>query len=153
MITYILSKDHKETAKMLDDKTLGKMRGEVLKILTQDYVGSSYSMDAKIREMWRGYEGSLLLYGIAMCNEWTNRGKRDFIGRKLYAVFTFRKWDDGAFDQPHWMNDTGYYKVLGFIDAMKNKLWWSGNQAWYKFAFNNVQPSYSDLHIPSGRPA
>lgn len=30
-----------------------------------------------ITKMWKGYEGSLLAYGQAICTEWRNRGYKD----------------------------------------------------------------------------
>ena len=36
--------------------------------------------------MWRGHENLLVIYGIAVCNEWMNRGFQDTCMGKIIAA-------------------------------------------------------------------
>lgn len=58
---------------MLDRSRLGKQRVETMQIynaLTQPGYGWKNHPAVK---MWKGYEHALLVYGMAMCREWSDR--------------------------------------------------------------------------------
>jgi hypothetical protein len=50
--------------------------------------------------MWRGYEGALVEYGLAMCREWTSRGRADTVHDKLLAYAR-----PGPNARPPWLGD------------------------------------------------
>ncbi len=49
--------------------------------------------------MWRGYEGALVRYGIAVCDEWIARGFNDSVRQKLID----REIPDSG--NPPWIGD------------------------------------------------
>jgi hypothetical protein len=51
-------------------------------------------------KMWRGYEASLLDYGLAMCAEWDSRGYADTVREKLAA---HRR--ENPVQAPPWLGD------------------------------------------------
>ena len=40
-------------------------------------------------KMWRGYEGQLFLYGLAMVDEWRKRGYNSTLDAKLLLVYNY----------------------------------------------------------------
>jgi hypothetical protein len=77
MQTFLPYTSFKESAKVLDNKRLGKQRVEayqVLKALTGQTKGW---VNHPATVMWRGYENYLCRYGAVMCNEWIFRGFKD----------------------------------------------------------------------------
>lgn len=86
MQTFLPYANFGESAKCLDMKRLGKQRVEVLQLLN-----SFYKPDYKgwknhpCREMWRGYEQALVVYGLAICYEWKSRGYKDTCYEKINA--------------------------------------------------------------------
>jgi hypothetical protein len=83
MQTFLPHPDFAESARMLDDKRLGKQRLECKQILRALGVGVGGKAKGKgwqnhpATRMWRGHEFSLCHYAIAVCSEWRNRGHRD----------------------------------------------------------------------------
>ena len=69
---------------MLDDRRLGKQRVETLQIL-RALVFPSYKgwKNHPATRMWRGFTAALVAYGIAVCDEWTRRGRADAVGDTL----------------------------------------------------------------------
>jgi hypothetical protein len=77
MQTFLISENPADTAKILDNRRLGKQRVEALTIL-KILLGQSNS-DAWVHHpavlMWKGYERWLHLeYISAIMNEWENKG-------------------------------------------------------------------------------
>lgn len=71
--------DFARSARVLDDRRLGKQRVEALQIyraLTREKYGWR-NHPAVL--MWRSYEEALIAYGIAMCDEWRRRGRNDTV--------------------------------------------------------------------------
>lgn len=78
MQTFLPIKHFDLSAKILDNKRLGKQRVETKQIylaLQPDSESSWRNHPAVL--MWKGCEKVLLHYGIAMCVEWKNRGYND----------------------------------------------------------------------------
>ena len=88
MQTFLPYPDFKESAKYLDYRRLGKQRVEVLQLLNSfhkpNYKGWK---NHPAREMWRGYENALVMYGQAICNEWLSRGYKDTCFGKITAHY------------------------------------------------------------------
>ena len=88
MQTFLPYSDFKESAQCLDMKRLGKQRVEVLQLLNSfhkpDYKGWK---NHPAREMWRGYENALALYGMVVCEAWLERGYKDTCWGKINAYY------------------------------------------------------------------
>lgn len=85
MQTFLPYADFARTARVLDDRRLGKQRVEALQIyraLTRENYGWR-NHPAVL--MWKGHEEALIAYGIAMCHEWRRRGNRDTVRETLIA--------------------------------------------------------------------
>jgi hypothetical protein len=76
MQTFLPYADFNESAKVLDRARLGKQRVEAIQILKTISNGGGWAKHPAIR-MWRNHEESLILYGLAICDEWISRGYKD----------------------------------------------------------------------------
>ena len=77
MQTFLPYPDFAATAAVLDDRRLGKQRVEavqILRALTRDTYG--WKRHPAVR-MWREHPEALAAYGLAICAEWTGRGRSD----------------------------------------------------------------------------
>lgn len=77
MQTFLPYPDFAASARVLDNRRLGKQRSEtlqILKALTLPKYGWRHHSATK---MWRGHIPALVLYGIAICEEWKRRGYED----------------------------------------------------------------------------
>lgn len=98
MQTFLPSSSFSQSAKWLDNQRLGKQRVEVLQILkslTNPEYGWQHHPAVK---MWRGYEDSLVDYGVNICNEWIARGYNDTCKNKIIAFYT-----DDYTSMPSWL--------------------------------------------------
>lgn len=97
MQTFLPLPTYCGSAYVLDRQRLGKQRVEVkqLALALGVRVGdhspkpSSWANHPAAR-MWEGYEGALLLYGIAICDEWTSRGYRDSLAPQFWRAMKGR---------------------------------------------------------------
>ena len=92
MQTFLPYESYEQSAKVLDDKRLGKQRSECV-IILKTLLGV-YSKESRrgwphhpATKMWCGYELSLTNYAEAICAEWIRRGHADtcmawFLGRR-----------------------------------------------------------------------
>jgi hypothetical protein len=77
MQTFLPYADFGASARVLDDRRLGKQRVETLQILRAlTYVTYGWKHHPAVK-MWRGYEEGLAAYGLAMVGEWLARGRPD----------------------------------------------------------------------------
>ena len=82
-------------------KRLGKQRVEVL-ILLKSMLGTTPTKGWKnhpCREMWRGHENALALYGMIICEVWKERGYKDTCYDKIRVYYDESK--DTTF--PWWL--------------------------------------------------
>lgn len=77
MQTFLPYPDFDESAACLDTKRLGKQRVETKQILLALTGESKGWVNHPATKMWRGHEIALAVYGLAMCEEWRNRGYKD----------------------------------------------------------------------------
>jgi len=86
MQTFLPHKSYAACASFLDKARLGKQRVEVLQIM-KCLVGESdgWKNHPCVR-MWRGYEYSLVHYGVCMCNQWKSLGYKDTCKDKIVAL-------------------------------------------------------------------
>lgn len=111
MQTFLVAPTFKETAKLLDNKRLGKQRVECKQIIQtnqkfhayrSNYTPLSVPSSLAWRNhpavvMWRGHESMLALYGAAMCKEWIARGFKDsllpfFEDLVIKSVLEYPSW-------------------------------------------------------------
>jgi hypothetical protein len=88
MQTFLPYSDFKKSAKVLDNKRLGKQRVEcfqILKALTAENYGWKNHPAVK---MWKGFEGALVEYSISICEEWISRGFKDTMLER-FKVYNF----------------------------------------------------------------
>ena len=77
MQTFLPYPDFAASAAVLDDRRLGKQRVEalqVLRALTRATYGWKHHPAVR---MWAGYPDGVAAYGLAVCAEWTGRGRPD----------------------------------------------------------------------------
>ena len=85
MQTFLPYADFAASARVLDDKRLGKQRVETLQILralTYPTYGWKHHPAVK---MWRGHEEGLASYGLAFVGEWLARGHADTCAATMAA--------------------------------------------------------------------
>lgn len=113
MQTFLPDFSFVRSAKILDDKRLGKQRVEVLQIAHNLLGYSDGWTHHPAVKMWRGYESPLLAYGIDVCDEWRRRGFKDTVREKLMNLFFLHGnvWTS----VPEWLTQD-------FIDAHRSNL-------------------------------
>jgi hypothetical protein len=83
MQTFLPYDDFVATARVLDDRRLGKQRVEVLQIL-RALLRPEYGWKHHPAVlMWKGYEPALACYGLVICQEWCGRGHADTCETKI----------------------------------------------------------------------
>ncbi|WP_052436268.1 MSMEG_6728 family protein [Georgenia sp. SUBG003] len=113
MQTFVPYSDFTASARVLDDKRLGKQRVEVIQIVRAlTWPGYAWKSHPAVL-MWKGYEEALGRYGLTMCDVWTARGYGDTCAETIATdlttagVPTVRSYgellDDGAL--PGWLFD------------------------------------------------
>lgn len=106
MQTFLPYSDFRRTAAVLDRQRLGKQRVETLQILRTLTGETKGWANHPAVKMWRGYEPALILYGLYMCLEWTDRGYRDTCFDKIaeYAEPL------GFPPDPPWLGDPDFHR-------------------------------------------
>jgi len=106
MQTFLPYESFTESAKVLDNKRLGKQRVEgyqILRVLMGITKGWANHPAVK---MWRGYEHALACYIFEICDEWTSRGFKDTIKQK---VLDMGFHDSNAYHAPEWFGDINFH--------------------------------------------
>ncbi len=105
--TFVPYPSFARSARVLDDRRLGKQRVETLQILRALTWPVYGWKNHPAVTMWRGFTPALVSYGVAVCEEWVARGGADAV-RASIAEFTGGKV--AAFDElraqgglPPWM--------------------------------------------------
>ena len=123
MQTFLPYTDFYQTAKVLDNKRLGKQRLEASQILdlVEGRVDNNWKHHPAVR-MWSGYGDALRLYYNTMVKEWLRRGYKN--NMPLLHVFNFvtPPWlSDSRLPLSHRGNllrkDPEYYSKFGWTDA------------------------------------
>lgn len=86
MQTFLPYPNFTRSARVLDNKRLGKQRVEtkqILKALREPNYGWKHHPAVK---MWQGYEYGLVCYGIEMCVEWRRRGFSDSLMDEFHSL-------------------------------------------------------------------
>lgn len=96
MQTFLPYADFTKSAKALDNKRLGKQRGECKQILRAlgvqigpDPLSIHYYgwRNHPAVKMWRGSEIELLWYGMVVCDEWVRRGYNDNVKQQFWEAY------------------------------------------------------------------
>jgi hypothetical protein len=111
MQTFIPRPDFEQVAKELDYRRLGKQRVEAMQILKvllgQGRVlknGQLAWQNHPAVQMWKGFEGALAMYGVAICTEWKRRGYKDTVEDKIRGMI------EPTSDLPYWMGDEALHR-------------------------------------------
>lgn len=87
MQTFLAYPDFVQSAKVLDRQRLGKQRVECYQILNAIKGGSKGWVNHPCTKMWREHTNSLVLYGLAVCDEWIARGYKDTMRPRIAEFF------------------------------------------------------------------
>ncbi len=101
MQTFLPVQSFEESAKILDYQRLGKQRVETLQLLKALSGEKAGWANHPASKMWKGYTNALVLYGVAICNEWISRGYKDTCLEKIQVYWN----DDLPSESPEWMNN------------------------------------------------
>lgn len=108
--------DFRRSALALDHKRLGKQRVETLQLLNSlTGVRSGWRQHPALR-MWVGYEAQLVRYGVAICDEWIQRGFKDTCRDKILdhlPVVLACRLESEADEDPMWVRLSYERKRLG----------------------------------------
>lgn len=107
MQTFLPHADFTESAKVLDRQRLGKQRVENLQIMNALLLGKGW-VNHPATKMWRGYEGALLEYQVAIIGEWVSRGYNDTCMDKTITVY-YDNVTDLTIYWPWWLGDADFH--------------------------------------------
>jgi hypothetical protein len=94
------------SARALDNRRLGKQRVETLQILNA-LTNPAYGwQNHPAVKMWRGALPHLVLYGLAICDEWCKRGFNDTCAEKIAAFMPDSA--EGAMP-PRWLGNAEFH--------------------------------------------
>lgn len=105
MQTFLPDPSFAESARVLDNKRLGKQRIECKQILNAIVNGGGWARHPAVR-MWIGYEGALIKYYNVIVTEWKYRGYKH--NMKLGPLVRGRdQWDP---PMPPWLGLEVFHK-------------------------------------------
>lgn len=106
MQTFLPFESFERTARVLDDRRLGKQRVEVLQILNTLHGSSRGWRNHPVVRMWRGHEEALIEYGLAIVAEWQRRGHGDTCRGKILAMSRPGR----SRSRPPWLGDPAFHR-------------------------------------------
>lgn len=123
-----------ESAKVLDNKRLGKQRVETMQLLMILLGEPTKSGKTRGRGwvnhpaclMWKGYERALAAYGKAMCEEWIARGFKD----SLLPYFK-QRLGKGKIKYPPWYGQDNFHASHRSNLLRKDKIFY-GPLGWHE---------------------
>lgn len=139
MQTFLPYKDFKASAKVLDNKRLGKQRVETLQIMRALTTGEGW-IHHPATKMWEGYEYALLAYQEAICDEWAiKRGFNDTCLVKTQDLYAASGLGYPELELPKWLGlkkfhtmhranlirkDPIHYGRFGWKEEAAEGYWW-----------------------------
>lgn len=131
MQTFLPYASFTRSARVLDDKRLGKQRVEALQLLrlltgydeSNRMVGGSCWQSHPAVRMWLYRPYALALYNLAICREWQSRGFKDTCEQKTYDAFV-SPVALSLFDSPDF--------PLKRLQHLKVLPWWFGRQRFHE---------------------
>jgi hypothetical protein len=135
MQTFLPYNDFVKSAQVLDRQRLGKQRVETLQLLKALRGETKGWVNHPAAKMWAGYENCLVIYGVAICDEWIKRGYKDTCRDKILA---YRDYNTAVvvppwlgredFHESHRSNllrkDPDYYYKFGWIEPTNLEYVW-----------------------------
>ena len=123
MQTFLPYECFQSSAKVLDQKRLGKQRVEVLQLLNsiQKIKNNEPVRGWKnhpCRKMWHNYSNALVLYGLVICAEWISRGYNDTCLEKILAFHD----PTTKTIMPKWLGDDEFHLSHKSMLIQKNPL-------------------------------
>lgn len=85
MQTFLPYADFAASARVLDQRRLGKQRVEALQALRGLTVPGYGWRHHPVVRMWTGYPEALVRYGLEVCRVWTDTGRKDTCAATLRA--------------------------------------------------------------------
>lgn len=132
MQTFLPYPDFEQSAQTLDYRRLGKQRVETLQILNALHGLSRGWTNHPATLMWKDNVDWLVLYGLAMCEEWISRGYKDTCTDKIAKFYSkqtkFPDWINERLCSSHraalLKKDFGYYSQFGWSEQPSiNYIW------------------------------
>lgn len=109
MQTFLPFESFISSAACLDRSRLGKQRVENLQIMRAILNPVHGWQNHPAVKMWRGHEGTLMLYQMAICHEWSMmRRYTDTCLEKTLAVWEAYGSPEGTF--PPWLGDKDFHR-------------------------------------------
>ena len=140
MQTFMPFTNFGECAQVLDRQRLGKQRVEAWQIY-QSLTDPDYGWkNHPAVRMWEGYEWALCAYGMAICEEWIDRGYVDNMRPRFQHEFNRFDWmDQGRI--PYWYG--------GYIhETHRAMLHWK-DPIHYADLYGTFDPEITDYYWPS----
>lgn len=109
MQTFLPYSSFVESARVLDNKRLGKQRVEAWQIYQSLTIPEYGWKNHPIVKMWKGYEVSLLLYGRIVCLEWRKRGFKDSMLERFENELKKLGWIRIFKPRPYWIGDSEFH--------------------------------------------
>lgn len=103
--TFLPYPEFTKTAQSLDYRRLGKQRVEAWQILSALLDETKGWRNHPATQMWRGHEKALCEYGIAICQEWIERGYKDTMLARFVAMHSTLP-DTGM---PEWLGNKEFH--------------------------------------------
>jgi Pyrimidine dimer DNA glycosylase len=108
--TFLPFPDYDKTAESLDYRRLGKQRVEALQILKVNLGLTQGWKNHPAAVMWRGHEGALFKYLVAICKRWTSLGYKDTVLEKATEIVVQADLDPESYSKPKWLGNRRFHK-------------------------------------------
>lgn len=145
MQTFLPYANFKKSAKVLDNKRLGKQRVEawqIYNVLQKKKERQRGYADFLVKygklniawenhpavKMWENYEMALLDYGIAICLEWKARGFKDTMLERFEKEFDKLRVGKKIFFLPEWFGKKSFHDSHKSNLLRKDILYYSKNR-------------------------
>ena len=126
MNTFLPYPDFVKSAQCLDYRRLGKQRVEAWQIYLALTKENSGWQNHPIVKMWKGYEHSLLTYGIIICEEWRERGYKDSLWNKfMEEIYQREIIKKEEYILPKWLGNRKFHSAMRSNLLRKDKEYYS----------------------------
>ena len=128
MQTFLPDPDFARTASLLDPKRLGKQRVEALQVFRATHVPGYGWRHHPAAKMWRGYEESLVAYGVAICDAWTALGHADTVRATLVQELGREPRPQAQLERlelvPPWLGHEAFHRAHRSALVRKDAEWY-----------------------------
>tara|TARA_R100000234_G_C4886232_1_gene129489 strand:- start:53 stop:496 length:444 start_codon:yes stop_codon:yes gene_type:complete len=131
MQTFLPYPDFNRSARVLDDKRLGKQRVEAMQIYKSCVLDDYGWKQHPAVKMWKGYETALLMYMDTMIHEWERRGFKSTMGYARVQTTIAPPWlGDEMLHSSHRSNllrkDKDFYSKWNWTEKDNMPYFWCG---------------------------